>query len=250
MFPTSGCTFNLDTSSPSFPPHLIDSNRNIVLPEMVGSSRVITLDVDQQVAVGCLGNGNYIRATGMQLAPATCLSTSNLLVDGVEMTYAQLGCFIQNKEVLVENGTCANGIGTVIRIGWQAGPEFIPLYDICHDKVAAANYVSTNYLRGKTAAADDSANERPSFSQDVYYSGLDVNTLYTQAKQTETIASIVGSMSLAQQYVQSGTQIFLSRGHMAPDGDFIDAASQDATYYFMNVAPQWQNFNGANWKYV
>ena len=37
---------------------------------------------------------------------------------------------------------------------------------------------------------------------------------------------------------------------MAPDGDFIDAASQDASYYFMNVAPQWQCFNGANWKSV
>jgi DNA/RNA endonuclease G (NUC1) len=35
---------------------------------------------------------------------------------------------------------------------------------------------------------------------------------------------------------------------MAPDGDFIDAGSQDATYYFLNTAPQWQNFNGANWK--
>ena len=72
---------------------------------------------------------------------------------------------------------------------------------------------------------------------------------YSQAKQTEIITWIVGSSSLAAQYVVAGSQIFLSRGHMAPDGDFIEAGSQDATYYFMNTAPQRQNFNGANWKY-
>jgi hypothetical protein len=186
---SKGCTFNLDTSSPSNPPHLIDANNNIILPVMVGSSRTITLNTDDKVAVGCLGPGNYIKATGMQLAPATCTSTSKLLlVDGQELSYSQLGCLSQNKEILLENGTCANGPGTVIRMGWKAGPEFIPLYDTCHDKVAAANYFSTHIIHGKSA--------------------------------------------------------------MAPDGDFIDAGSQDATYYFMNTAPQWQNFNGANWKYI
>lgn len=216
---------------------------------MVGSSRVITLNTDDKVAVGCLGTGNYIQTTGMQLAPATCLSTSKLLlVDGRELSYSQLGCLKQNKEILLENGTCANGLGTVIRIGWQAGPEFIPLYDTCHDKVAAANYFSTSFIHGKSAAADDSSNERPSFSQGGYFPGIDVNNAYSQNQQTQTIADIVGSTSLAGQYVVAGSQIFLSRGHMAPDGDFIDAASQDATYYFLNTAPQWQNFNGANWK--
>ena len=115
--------------------------------------------------------------------------------------------------------------------------------------MAAANYFSTHFIHGKSAAADDTSNERPSFSQGGYYPGIDVNTAYSQAKQTEIITWIVGSSSLAAQYVVAGSQIFLLRGHMAPDGDFIEAGSQDATYYFMNTAPQWQNFNGANWKY-
>jgi hypothetical protein len=78
---------------------------------------------------------------------------------------------------------------------------------------------------------------------------LSVNTLYTQAEQTKTIAGIVGSDALAGQYIVPNTEYYLSRGHMAPDGDFIDAASQDASYYFMNAAPQFQTFNNGNWKY-
>ena len=40
----------------------------------------------------------------------------------------------------------------------------------------------------------------------------------------------------------------LLQGHLAPDAAFIYNILQDATYYFMNVAPQYQSFNNGNWK--
>lgn len=246
-----GCAFNLDISSPAFPPHLIDGNQKIVLPVIEGTARIINLSEGQQVTVSCLGTGNSLLATGLQLNAATCTASSNLqLADGTEFSYDQLGCFKQNDETLVEQGTCANGPGTFIRNGWQYGADFIPLFDMCHDEVLALNYYSIDTVYGRSANADDKANERPSFSQSVYYPGLSVNTLYTQAEQTNTIAQIVGSQELAAQYIRPNTEYYLSRGHMAPDGDFIDAASQDASYYFMNTAPQFQTFNNGNWKYV
>ena len=60
----------------------------------------------------------------------------------------------------------------------------------------------------------------------------------------------------------------MSRGHFAPNADFVYYAFQvgifltsiivvlnsyynyhfqDSTFYFINVAPQWQCFNGGNW---
>ncbi len=41
---------------------------------------------------------------------------------------------------------------------------------------------------------------------------------------------------------------YLSRGHLAPDAGFIYDSFQDATYYFINVAPQFQSFNNGNWR--
>ena len=252
IFIWPGCAFNLDTSSPDFPPHLIDENKKIVLPVIEGTARIINLAEGQKVTISCLGTGNLMNATELQLNPATCTAASTLLLaDGSELTYDETTCAQQNKEILVEQGTCANGPGTFIRNGWQFGADFIPLFDMCHDKALALNYYAIDTVFGRSANADDKTNDRPYyFSQDIYYSGLSVNTQYTQVEQTKTIAMIVGSDALAAQYIRPNTEYYLARGHMAPDADFIDAASQDASYYFMNTAPQFQTFNNGNWKYA
>jgi len=40
---------------------------------------------------------------------------------------------------------------------------------------------------------------------------------------------------------------FLSRGHLVAKADFVYGAQQRSTFWFLNVAPQWQTFNGGNW---
>lgn len=39
----------------------------------------------------------------------------------------------------------------------------------------------------------------------------------------------------------------MSRGHLAARSDFIYGVHQQASFYFLNAAPQWQTFNGGNW---
>lgn len=48
-----------------------------------------------------------------------------------------------------------------------------------------------------------------------------------------------------QPYFTNGT--FLSRGHLAPDADFIFSSGQFATYFYANVCPQFQSINAGNW---
>lgn len=42
----------------------------------------------------------------------------------------------------------------------------------------------------------------------------------------------------------------LVRGHLSPDGDFLWAPHQWATYFYANVAPQFSSINGGHWKVV
>ena len=219
---------------------------------MEGTTRVVRLTEGERVTVSCLGDKNFLKVSKLPTNPMVCTSSSNLqLINGTEQfPYASLGCNLRNHEVLREmSKSCANGTGTLIRNGYQFGNEFISLYDMCHDKSLALNYFSVDTVYGRSANAADRKSQRPTFSQDIYYPGLNVNQLYMRANQTETLAKILGSQELAAHYIKPNTAYFFSRGHLAPDADFIDADSQRASYYFMNTAPQFQTFNGGNWKY-
>jgi hypothetical protein len=246
------CAFNLDISSPTYPPLIINEKSKIVMPVKEGTARVLRLTEGERVTVSCLGTGNVMKVSASQLNTMTCTSSSNLqLINGTQLPYAALGCLKANREILIDNPkSCANGQGTLIKNGYQFGNAFISLYDMCHDKDFAMNYLSVDTVYGRSATAGERKNRRPSFSQDIYYPGLNVNQLYTRESQTNTIANILGSKELATLYIKpNSSQYFLSRGHLAPDGDFIDADSQRASYYFMNAAPQFQTLNGGNWKY-
>ena len=44
-----------------------------------------------------------------------------------------------------------------------------------------------------------------------------------------------------------GGDLYLARGHLAPNADFMNYAWQDSTFTFIDLAPQWQSFNAGNW---
>lgn len=133
---------------------------------------------------------------------------------------------------------------------WKFSPTiYIQIFEMCHNKKLALNYYSTNYIVGRSADAYAKSITRPRFQQAGYYPGLAVEKLYSVATQTQTLATILNSTTLASRYINLQKQYYLSKGHLAPRTDFIDAVSQNASFYFTNVAPQWQAFNGGNWKY-
>ncbi len=105
------------------------------------------------------------------------------------------------------------------------------------------------HILARQVVGRDTRNDRPRFdSADHFPDGLDVDRCYTRARQQVAIGKQVGSFHLASsKYVPDSGDVFLARGHLAPNADFVYYAFQDATFYFVNVAPQWQSFNGGNW---
>lgn len=79
------------------------------------------------------------------------------------------------------------------------------------------------------------------------FTGLKVNNLYSRSAQQKTCSNILQSNDLCSCLFPSKGDFFLSRGHLAARSDFIYSAHQRASYYYLNTAPQWQAFNGANW---
>jgi len=167
-----------------------------------------------------------------------------LIVDRI--LFNETGCQKAVKETIKEESTCHHN-ATQIQIGWQTDQDFIEQLTLCHDKSAANTLYSTARIIGASIHADDETNKRPSFRKGKYFSGIDVEKAYSQLGQKSTMIRLFGS-ALAAKYINVAKSYYFARGHLAPDGDFIDAASQDATYYYINVAPQWQSVNNGNWK--
>ena len=109
---------------------------------------------------------------------------------------------------------------------------------VCHDQERSSSLWSQHMIFDEIAAKD-TGNNRPSFDDEFF--DFDVDYYYKMATQAETIQDLTGT----DKYIGSqSSQLFLSRGHLSPNADFMFYSWQDSTFFFINVAPQWQSFNG------
>lgn len=85
--------------------------------------------------------------------------------------------------------------------------------------------------------------DRVSFKIDGIPRRAKAEVSYRKQAQIEHFKSILGR----QQSYFTNTS-FLSRSHLTPDADFVFSSGQFATYFYANVAPQFQSINGSNSK--
>jgi DNA/RNA endonuclease G (NUC1) len=76
---------------------------------------------------------------------------------------------------------------------------------------------------------------------------------YTKKSQAAVVKKLLGTDNKLSNGttiidISSRGQNYFAKGHLSPDAAFIDEAEQDATYFYINVAPQFQSFNNGNWK--
>lgn len=177
---------------------------------------------------------------------ATCMSGIEFLVEDEEVDFNQMACTeLPQHSTRRTEKSCIEG--EITQIGFQIeNDKWINLMDVCHDETKAVTRW-VHYHQSPVNAGYQRSFPRINFIQSDFYEGLAVNSLYTRNRQRVTIGNILGSRQLGENLIADRGDLFLSRGHLAARSDFVFGVHQQASFYFLNAAPQWQQFNGGNW---
>lgn len=167
------------------------------------------------------------------------------------MNFTEITCKAYPYHSAIKTGeTCANGEGIKIDIGFDIGTAFLTVIDVCHDpdrEVSLWSHIAMSALN----SGYQSGFPRPSFLSTGFFNGKRVDGLYTNVNQVAMGTKILGSEEQALKYFQpTATNKYMARGHLTAKVELIYGTQQRATFWFMNVAPQFQMFNGGNWEAV
>merc|ERR1712223_390347 len=141
-----------------------------------------------------------------------------------------------------------------VSIGWQIEGTFIEQIGICIDGSNFGTIWTNHTVRGASIALRDIDPKRPSFRADTgaytrknqrffkWSTSTKLNKLYSKNSQKSTVTALLGGITSIEDETiietsSSGTDYF-AKGHLSPDAAFVYNVLQDATYYFINVAPQ------------
>uniref|UniRef100_A0AB38ZEK6 Venom nuclease 1 n=1 Tax=Oncocephalus sp. TaxID=2944721 RepID=A0AB38ZEK6_9HEMI len=251
--PTSGCTLltNKDLPKKNEPLFLIrnaGTAYRLALPETKGNDGYIQLKSGQEILISCPGRNNFMNETRQEINHALCKSGRLLAINGREFESEQLDCHGRAGAMIRRTERkCYKGKGTILEIGFKS-EGWHPLVTVCHDILAGHTYYSTHTLHGSILKGKVyRSTGRPGFSrgEKFLFKGYNPERTYNRNNQKTVLHRLVGE-SKTTEYVDDKVK-FMSRGHLAPDADFLFSSWQLLTYFYINVAPQWQSINAGNW---
>jgi hypothetical protein len=215
-----------------------------------GANGMVTVATGQTMLLACPGNNNGFSNTniGLTTALANCHSGTTFFVNSVSYNFSNFACRSYPFHIARYSGsTCYDRTKRHIEVGFEVESDFYKLMDICFDEgLYTTLYVKATVVSG--IAGFQRGFPRPNFIQGNFFSGMSVNTLYTQNTQLATISSLLGLRQHVIQFINATSNYFLARGHLSAKADFVYGSQQRATFHFVNVSPQWQTFNGGNWE--
>ncbi|XP_059479957.1 uncharacterized protein LOC132199336 [Neocloeon triangulifer] len=255
MLPKADCTWSTNTDLPSVQPLYIKPGAGLDINSfwLPQNGDIVTVPEAGEVLFAC--PGSTLAGVGGSEALLTCVGGKTFAdSNNNQYSFSSLSCSSWPAHTAVRrNGEqCQISLPhSLVEIGFELSSGFFHLITVCFDEVTYNTYQS---FFTQTADIDgyQSGLNRPSFTEGVgfYPDWLDVDYQYSRVGQKEAISQALGSAALADQYIPDTGNYFLSRGHLAANADFVYGAFQRSTFYFLNVAPQWQTFNGANWAQI
>merc|ERR1712121_7380 len=271
------CEVDLDSVSGSYPPLIIQQG-DFKLPT---ESRVLKFEDDEDLELYCHGSDKHQADTYLEREKDSVHEKSVLL----SCSRGKFQVKGTKEKINVEEASCnrkqeprlslvkeqCSPVGadgrrrkdTLVRVslGWQLGDSYIEQIHACVDTKFAGTLWTNHTVHGASIDFQDKDPVRPAFRVDTsgtnrffpWTTSTGLNSLYSKRKENSTVESeLDGVKTILEgeaiiETSSSGTNYF-AKGHLAPDAAFIYNVQQDATYYFINVAPQFQSFNNGNWK--
>lgn len=245
---SSTCQFKSRTAK-AFQPILLNAFGGLIVPHADQEDGSWFFDIPAEssshVRLSCFGEGNGFKLfRNRQTLSGRCDSNGLFQMEYGSMPFDHLMCVGVQAATINRNGTCYNGYTNVDVTPEGTNNKYI---SICHDEKTSDTFYVEHEIDGPRLSQSESIN-RPSFAEGGFYPDIEADKCYTSAEQIKTIAILLKSQALADKYVQASKNLFLARGHLSPNGDGITGSDKRSTFFFVNVVPQWQTFNGGNWE--
>lgn len=243
-----GCTIAISGGLPEPQPLLIVPYTDRFLEPQTNSG-IINLQFGEIVELYC--SVSFVAPhTNTKSLLASCTYNNLFLVNGKEYGFPAFACTGQVAHTARRTSRSCGVLGreTLSEVGFDIGTRFLRIMDICHDEYSESTLYS-HFLQTPANAGFQRSFPRPSFVTGDYFGRRNIDKQYTQVSQKQTIGRILGE-SRINEIFDNPNDIYLARGHLAAKADYIFGSQQRGTFYFINVAPQWQKFNGGNWENV
>ncbi|KAK9502026.1 hypothetical protein O3M35_012636 [Rhynocoris fuscipes] len=251
--PHPGCVLNMNKDLPKKNEPLLlikheGKQYRLAMPETKGKEGFIQLKFGQEIVMACPGARNYMNETKKEINRAHCKSGRMLTIQEQEYESEVLDCFGRAGAMIrrTEN-KCHKGKGTLLEIGFKS-EGWHPLVTVCHDILGGHTYYSHHTLYGSVLKGKVyRSTGRPGFSrgEKFLFKGYSPDRAYNRKNQRNVLNNVIGEEKTSE-YLDDKIR-YLSRGHLAPDADFLFSTWQLLTYFYINVAPQWQSINAGNW---
>lgn len=194
------------------------------------------------------------------LVVATCVHANIFMVNNEQIPIGSINCqhrmLGETRRITDARKACLNGLGEMAEIGFPISGQWKPLFEVCHNPLQASSAWSHHIIDPMNVGFQKLfTREDMAFSEgnSGFYADIDgqVDLCYRKINQRKTFAKILpGRERSANKLVLLTGSQYLARGHLTAKADLIFGAHQLATFYFINVAPQWQSFNAGNWQFL
>jgi DNA/RNA non-specific endonuclease len=243
----SQCTVDIHTQSAlvNQPVYIRPGTSQFFYPS--NANGVFSFTANQQIEMWCSGAWQTPAGAPNSIT-VSCVSGQTFRWNNANFNFGSLRCqsWPQWTTRRISSPRCFNN-GIFVDVGFQIGTRWFQIYRACHDLALETTYYTISAFTPVSSANQRSV-ERPRFIQTDFFPGRNVDNLYTRNTQRNTISSLIGSSSMANTFILNDpSDVFLARGHITAMTDFILGSEQQATFHFINVAPQWQGFNAGNW---